>query len=125
MKNTKKSKSRTTNQIEMELLGAMLLNSETVRDVYQSPFNEADLTNQVHRNIYNSLVMTAIVCEDSASDPIAVGRDLLERGLLDECGGHGYLLDLLESVVTSANAEADARELVSRKRRIANAGTSA
>ena len=101
---------------ERDVLGAMLLNPECIGDVV-SLLRPEDFGSPRHAAIFR-----AIVAEHRAggvADPLTVGQRLQRSGKLDEAGGHDYLLDLLDSVVTGASVQRHAQivhEAASRRR---------
>lgn len=89
-------------EAECQVLGAMLLNPECIGDVV-SLLRPDDFVSP-----RNAAIFRAIVAEHRTGgvvDPLTVGQRLQRSGKLDEAGGHDYLLDLLDSVVTSASAK--------------------
>ncbi|MBL8730955.1 MAG: replicative DNA helicase [Planctomycetes bacterium] len=85
-------------EAERSVLGALLLHADTVGDVmFLKP---EDFYLARHQVIFQSILDAYNTKQ--ATDPIVVGEALSRVGRLDEAGGHGQLLDLMESVVTSA-----------------------
>ena len=85
---------------ERRVIGAMLLHSDVAESV--SFLNSADFHDPSHRKIHEATI--AVYRARHATDPIVVGEELTKRGWLAEVGGHAKLLDLMESVVTTAGA---------------------
>lgn len=83
---------------ERSVLGALLLHPDAVADV--TFLRGEDFFLRRHQLIFDSIVGS--YNDRQITDPIAVGEQLSREGQLDEVGGHGQLLDLMESVVTAA-----------------------
>lgn len=85
-------------EAERSVIGALLLHPDAVADV--TFLRAEDFFLRRHQLIFESIVTS--YNDRQATDPISVGEQLSRVGQLDEAGGHGQLLDLMESVVTAA-----------------------
>lgn len=96
-------------EAEASLLGAMLLDRDSIGQVVQLiPRDEsARFYRPDHRLLYEVLV--DIYDQNKPIDIIVLEDELRRRGLLDEVGGRQYLIDLSESVPSTANSEHYAR----------------
>jgi replicative DNA helicase len=89
-------------EAEQAVLGAMLQHQEALHVGLES-MREDYFYIPKHRKIFS--VFTHLFENASAVDLITVPAELMNRGQLDEIGGRPYLLDLVESVATTANIE--------------------
>jgi len=96
-------------EAEASLLGAMLLDKDSIGQVLQIiPRDESSrFYRPDHRLLYESLI--DLYDRNQPIDIIVLEDELRRRGLLDEIGGRQYLVDLSESVPSSANSEYYAR----------------
>jgi replicative DNA helicase len=85
-------------EAERSVLGALLLHADAVCDV--GFLKAEDFYLPKHQHIYTSILST--FNSRNATDPIVVEEELDRQGVLQEVGGRGQLLDLLESVVSAA-----------------------
>ncbi|MCA8974988.1 MAG: replicative DNA helicase [Planctomycetes bacterium] len=85
-------------EAERSVLGALLLHPDAVADV--TFLRGEDFFLRRHQLIFDSIVGS--YNDRQITDPIAVGEQLSRLGQLEDVGGHGQLLDLMESVVTAA-----------------------
>ena len=109
-------------EAEQSVLGAMLLNSEVIADVYEQLTDE-DFYRPAHQAIYNAMI--ELYGESTEVDTILLAGRLERKGQLDLIGGPLYLHNLVSKVPTAANAAYYAR-LVAEKatvRRLVEAGT--
>jgi replicative DNA helicase len=93
----------------MSLLGSMLLDRDSVGLVLQIiPRNEsARLYRPDHRLLFETLI--DLYDRNEPIDIIVLEDELRRRGQLDEIGGRDYLIDLSNSVPSTANSEYYAR----------------
>lgn len=107
---------------EQSVLGAMLLNSEVVADVYEQLTPE-DFYRPAHQAIYSAILH--LYGESSEIDPILLAGRLDRTGDLDRVGGPLYLHTLTSRVPTAANAQFYARIVAEKAtiRRLVEAGT--
>jgi replicative DNA helicase len=89
--------------IEAEIcaLGSMLLSSDIIPDVMEI-LNAGSFYREAHRKIFQAI--HDLYLRGEAVDPITVAEVLKSRNQLEEVGGKSYLLDLVSSVPTAANA---------------------
>ena len=109
-------------EAEQSVLGAMLLNSEVIADVYEQLTDE-DFYRPAHQAIYNAMI--ELYGESTEVDAILLAGRLERKGQLDLIGGPLLLANLVSKVPTAANAAYYAR-LVAEKatvRRLVEAGT--
>ncbi|MEQ1635004.1 MAG: DnaB-like helicase N-terminal domain-containing protein, partial [Planctomycetota bacterium] len=85
-------------EAERSVLGALLLHADAVCDV--GFLKAEDFYLPKHQHIYTSILAT--FNSRNATDPIVVEEELDRQGVLQDVGGRGQLLDLLESVVSAA-----------------------
>ena len=89
-------------EAEVSVLGAMILNNETVDVVV--PLLTADaFSSTAHRHIYEGVL--ALNSEHQAIDFVTLGNEMKRRGTLDAVGGLDYLSTLIDAVPAAANAE--------------------
>lgn len=109
-------------EAEQSVLGAMLLNSEVVADVYEQLTPE-DFYRPAHQTIYSAILH--LYGESSEIDPILLAGRLDRTGDLERIGGPLYLHTLASLVPTAANAQFYARIVAEKAtiRRLVEAGT--
>jgi len=89
-------------QAEMGVLGSMLL-SQDATHLARERLSASSFYKLAHQDIFNAI---AELSESSnAADVILLRDQLAKDGRLEKAGGVEYLLELMESVPTSANAE--------------------
>ena len=89
-------------QAEMGVLGSMLL-SQDATHLARERLSASSFYKLAHQDIFNAI---AELSESSnAADVILLRDQLTKDGRLEKAGGVEYLLELIESVPTSANAE--------------------
>lgn len=96
-------------ELEQSVLGAMLLSRQAVLKMIALIDRQVFYSGR-HREIYDALVR--IYEAGDEPDLTLLSRDLDGRGILKECGGYPYLVDIAASVGTSANIESHARALI-------------
>ena len=89
-------------QAEMGVLGSMLL-SEDATHLARERLSDASFYHLAHRDVFSAIV--GLSDAHNAVDVILVRDELSRQERLDKVGGQGYLLELMEAVPTSANAE--------------------
>jgi len=94
------------NNIEAEeaLLGALLIDPDAIKHVQ---IEATDFYREVNAWVYESLV--SLDNNNKSVDLITVTDDLRKRGRLEDMGGEGYLLGLINASPTSWNAKDYAR----------------
>jgi replicative DNA helicase len=87
---------------EQALLGSILLNNEVLPDVLEIITSPGQFYADSHKKI-----MAVIISLFQKNDPIditTVADELENRGLLEECGGRTYLVELVNGVASTINA---------------------
>ncbi|OGH66355.1 MAG: replicative DNA helicase [Candidatus Magasanikbacteria bacterium RIFCSPHIGHO2_02_FULL_47_14] len=85
---------------EMSLLGSILLDKEamfSIADIVDSQ----DFYKANHRQIYD--IMQELYNKNEPIDVLTISNRLTEKGLLEQVGGHSYLMKLSNAVPTSAH----------------------
>jgi replicative DNA helicase len=103
-------------ELERALLGGLMLEKNGMERVGESL--SADVFfHQSHRLVYEA--MLGLSQKQSAVDFNTIMGELNETGRLEDIGGETYLMELLESVISSSNLESHARllkdKLIARK----------
>jgi len=93
-------------EAEAAVLGAMLLEPETVTTVMQY-LRPDDFYLQTHRRVYEAVV--SLFEHNSPTDVVTVSGELKRMKELDAVGGQPFLSNLLEGVLTTAHCEEYAR----------------
>ena len=109
-------------EAERGVLAAVLLDNDALAKVLEI-IKEEDFYREDHRKIFHHIV--ELFERSEAIDPITVGDELQRAGELESTGGMEYLMALLDSIPTTANAVSHAR-IVKEKailRRMINAAT--
>lgn len=88
--------------VEMAILGAMLIEKEAILKVVDI-VNEGDFYKEIHRQIF--LTIYDLYIENQPIDLYTVSEALKKNGMFAEVGGVSYLTSLIESVQTAANVE--------------------
>jgi replicative DNA helicase len=94
-------------EAEMSLLGAMLIDPRVVGDVIQVVPTGVDFHRPAHGAIFDAMVQ--IWDRTATLDVIQLNQHLTDKGLLEDVGGTGYLVELAESTPTAAHAVEHAR----------------
>lgn len=89
-------------EIEEAVLGAMLIEHEAATIALQM-LRAEDFYRPAHQHIYEAL--HDLYERDNPLDLLTVENELRDRGLLDTCGGSGYLSELTRSVSSAANID--------------------
>ncbi|KPK57510.1 MAG: hypothetical protein AMK73_10050 [Planctomycetes bacterium SM23_32] len=89
-------------QAEMGVLGSMLLSEEAIH-LARERLAEESFYKLAHQDVFSALVHLSE--ENNAADLILLRDELTKRNKLEKAGGQAYLLELMEAVPTSANAE--------------------
>lgn len=98
-------------EVEEAVLGAMLIEHEAATVALQM-LKPNDFYKQSHRHIFE--VLHDLYEKDNPLDLLTVENELRDRGLLDACGGTGYLSELTRSVSSAANIDYHA-QIISEK----------
>jgi len=88
-------------EAERAVLGAMLLEKETIPKVLQIITNSKSFYSEVHALIYEGIA--SLFNENKPIDILALKEDFHKKGKLKEVGGASYLADLVNSVPTTVN----------------------
>ncbi len=109
-------------EAEESVLGSMLLSQEAITDVSEI-LTPRDFYKESHGIIFQTAL--SLFASGEPVDPVTVGESLRAQGNLEKVGDRSYILNLMSSVPTAANAryyaEAVAR-LATYRRLIAAAG---
>ncbi|MCD6257375.1 replicative DNA helicase [Candidatus Aerophobetes bacterium] len=90
-------------EAERSVLGAMLLEKETVPKVIQIIDHPDIFYSDLHRIIYEGILK--LFDSNRPVDLITLREEFRKQGKLDKIGGSSYLVDLINSVITTANVE--------------------
>ncbi|MBF0308852.1 MAG: replicative DNA helicase [Magnetococcales bacterium] len=93
-------------EAEQSVLGALLLD-QTVLDQVADLLDAEDFYSEAHRITYSAILELARRGEPA--DPVVLKQFLEKNANLDSVGGPGFLVDLLNTVPTAANALSYAR----------------
>ena len=107
---------------EQSVLGGMLLSKDAIADVIER-LRPGDFYRPAHQSVYDAIV--DLYARGEPADAVTVAAELERRGLLKRVGGAPYLLTLISTVPTAANAGYYA-DIVAEKallRRLVEAGT--
>jgi len=88
-------------EAERAVLGAMLLEKETIPKVLQIITNSKSFYSEVHTLIYEGIA--SLFNENKPVDILALKEEFRKKGKLKEVGGASYLADLVNSVPTTVN----------------------
>jgi hypothetical protein len=88
--------------VEQALLGAMLLDDRQIPAVLRIVTGSLMLIEPRHRMIF--LTLRRLDLEGAPVSPVALRHELALNGLLDACGGAGYLMELMEAVPNPRHA---------------------
>jgi replicative DNA helicase len=97
-------------EAEESVLGSMLLSQEAIADVSEI-LTAQDFYKESHAIIYDTSL--SLFASGEPVDPVTVGESLRAQGNLEKVGDRSYILNLMSSVPTPANARYYA-EVVSR-----------
>lgn len=89
-------------EAEQCLLGSLLLDSTQIHEV-DSKVDGGSFYMKKHGTLFQAIAVLAN--EGKPVDAVLLREELSRRGLLDEVGGNEYLLSLVNSVPSAANAE--------------------
>ncbi len=99
-------------EAEMSLLGSLLLDPRVIADVLAVVSSPDDFYRENHGRIFKAIV--EVYDKHHAADLVEITQSLRDLGVLDLVGGPDYLVELANSVPSSANAAHYAR-LVAEK----------
>ncbi|MFH1415249.1 MAG: replicative DNA helicase [Elusimicrobiota bacterium] len=89
-------------EAERSVLGAMLIEENAVM-VAMDLLEENYFYRTAHRNIFNGI--RSLFQKNEAVDVVTVAEELKKTQDLESSGGHDYLTELVNNVVTASNAE--------------------
>src|SRR5258708_69851 len=98
-------------ETEYSVLGSLLLDPDAI-SLIADTLSPEDFYRDAHREIYRA-ILTCYQMQAPA-DLVTLSDELERRGKLEEIGGAGYLVGLVNHVPTSANIESYA-EIVRKK----------
>ena len=98
-------------EVEEAVLGAMLIEHEAATVALQM-LSSDDFYKNAHRHIFD--VLHDLYERDNPLDLLTVENELRDKGLLETCGGSGYLSELTRSVSSAANIDYHA-QIISEK----------
>jgi len=93
-------------EIEMAVLGAMLLEKEAISKALEI-LDETSFYKPAHQEIFKAMV--GLFEKNEAVDSITIVEELRRRGRLDEVGGPVYISELTMRVTSAANVEYHAK----------------
>lgn len=94
-------------EAEQAVLGAILLDPDCLTLIQSKGFNAEYFYRNEHKIIYNSILK--IDASGQRIDPLLVIEDLKSNPTFDEAAGKNYLVQLANSVVSTANVESYAK----------------
>jgi len=89
-------------EVEEAVLGSMLIEHEAATVALQM-LSSNDFYKPAHQHIFD--VLHDLYERDNPLDLLTVENELRDKGLLDTCGGSGYLSELTRSVSSAANID--------------------
>ena len=89
-------------EVEEAVLGSMLIEHEAATVALQM-LSTNDFYKPAHQHIFE--VLHDLYERDNPLDLLTVENELRDKGLLDSCGGAGYLSELTRSVSSAANID--------------------
>ncbi|CAN5440002.1 hypothetical protein BH10ACT2_BH10ACT2_08420 [soil metagenome] len=92
---------------EVGELGSLLVSREVVAQVVDLGLRVEHFYKPSHQHIYSA--MLNLIAADVGVDVITVADELRRAGLLEECGGTQYLLELQSAIPAISNAARDAK----------------
>ena len=98
-------------EVEKAVLGSMLIEHEAATVALQM-LKSNDFYKPAHQHIFE--VIHELYERDNPLDLLTVENELRDKGLLDSCGGAGYLSELTRSVSSAANIDYHA-QIISEK----------
>jgi replicative DNA helicase len=109
-------------EAEQSVLGGMLLSKDAIADVVEV-LRSADFYRPAHGLIYDAAL--DLYGRGEPADAVTVSAELTRLGHIGRVGGHAYLITLISSVPTAANAGYYAEIVAERAilRRLVEAGT--
>lgn len=99
-------------EAEQSVLGALMKDADAIThvlDVFDSPMH---FYHRRHQTIFQ--VIIDLFNRTEAIDITTVSEELIKMGLLEQAGGRVYLVDLVESIASSANVAAHANIILEK-----------
>lgn len=108
---------------EQNVLGGLMIRGDLAGSVSER-IGEDDFYQRRHRQIYRALL--ALTAEGKPCDFVIVAERLARDGVLEECGGESYLIELANNTASALNVAiyADIVRERSTRRRVIDLGTS-
>jgi replicative DNA helicase len=99
----------TPNEIEVEkaVLGAMLIENDSISIVVEALGDESAFYNSVHRKVYKAIL--TLYERGEPADQVTVSEELARNGALDSVGGAATIAALASEMATAVNAEYHAK----------------
>jgi replicative DNA helicase len=98
--------------IEEGVIGAMLVDSKGVDEVFSVISNPAIFYNEKHKNIF--IAVESLYKNGNPIDLLTVSAELRKLGLLDLAGGDFFLIQLTQKISSSAHIEYHSRILLQK-----------
>ena len=115
----------TPNEIEVEkaVLGAMLIDNDSISRVIETLGNESAFYNSTHRRVYRAIV--TLFERSEPADQVTVSEELAREGDLEAVGGAATVAALASEMATAVNAEYHAKIVLEAalRRRLIDAST--
>lgn len=80
---------------EMSVLGCTLITQDAARAAVATGLTADDFVKPAHQHIYHAV--KAFVDLDMHADPVLISDELRSSGLLEQCGGFEYLMELVNA----------------------------
>lgn len=99
-------------EAEQAVLGAIMKDSEAINsvlDVFESPMH---MYHRRHQTVFS--VCIDLYNRSEAIDITTVSEELIKLGQLDQAGGRVYLVDLVESIASTANVASHANIILEK-----------
>ena len=99
----------TPNEIEVEkaVLGAMLIDNESISRVVEALGDETAFYNSIHRRVFKAIL--ALFDRGEPADQVTVSEELAREGDLESVGGAATIAALASEMATAVNAEFHAK----------------
>lgn len=99
----------TPNEIEVEkaVLGAMLIDNDSISRVVEALGDESAFYNSVHRKVYKAIL--TLFERGEPADQVTVSEELARDGALESVGGAATVAALASEMATAVNAEYHAK----------------
>lgn len=99
----------TPNEIEVEkaVLGAMLIDNDSISRVVETLGDESAFYNSVHRRVYKAIL--TLFDRGEPADQVTVSEELAREGALESVGGAATIAALASEMATAVNAEFHAK----------------